>query len=50
MNCNPTCLIEVLPGTREETDGTTVWVVVLVTLVVAAALLMTGKIISADAR
>lgn len=44
LNCNPTCQTELLPGTRNETDGRTAWIVVFVTLGVAAIVLAAGKV------
>lgn len=43
FNCNPTCMIQILPGRRDETDGAFVWAVVLVTLVSAVLVLASGE-------
>lgn len=40
FNCNPSCMTQILPGARTETDGLFVWLVVLITL--ASAMLVVG--------
>lgn len=43
INCNPTCLSELIPGTRDESESTLVWTLVLATCAVALLVLGGGK-------
>eukprot|EP00904_Undaria_pinnatifida_P003157 jgi/Undpi1/12842/HiC_scaffold_7.g02509.m1 len=42
LSCNPTCMWQVLPGARAETDGSFVWAIVLSVLVSAFVVLGSG--------
>eukprot|EP00904_Undaria_pinnatifida_P003159 jgi/Undpi1/12844/HiC_scaffold_7.g02511.m1 len=42
FSCNPTCMTQVLPGARADTDGSLVWVIVLSVLVSALLVLGSG--------
>ncbi|CAN0079685.1 unnamed protein product, partial [Ectocarpus fasciculatus] len=44
VNCNPTCLSELIPGTRDESESTLVWALVLATCAVAVLVLGGGLI------
>ena len=43
LSCNPTCMWQVLPGGRAETDGSFVWAIVLSVLVSAFVVLGSGE-------
>ncbi|CBJ26923.1 expressed unknown protein [Ectocarpus siliculosus] len=44
INCNPTCMSELIPGTRDESESTLVWTLVLATCAVALLVLGGGLI------
>lgn len=43
VNCNPSCMSQILPGTRTQSDGLFVWLIVLVTLASATMVLGAGE-------
>lgn len=43
LDCNPTCKIDLLPGTRDETDSLVVWGVVLATFTAAIVVFAAGE-------
>ncbi|CAM9495088.1 unnamed protein product [Ectocarpus sp. 12 AP-2014] len=44
INCNPTCMSDLIPGTRDESESTLVWTLVLATCAVALFVLGGGLI------